>query len=164
MLRKIEHTAFARRSYGDIAWLLDRHFDEIIEYVASAAVDRSAAIHAASETPIPGFDEGHPIDLTTGPLVLDDHHATVRFSWEGNATKRLLVNADVRLDIRPLIARGPGATTEITLRADYIPPTAHRRSPEAVLFGRRLVKAALKELLDVLVVRLEEFEERAINV
>lgn len=163
MLRKIEHTSFARRSYGDIAWLLDRHGDEILEHVAGAAVERSAAIHAAAEHPIPGFDGSHVIDLRPGPLVLDDHHATLRFSWEGNATKRLLVNADIRLDIRPLVRRGPGATTEITLRAEYTPAIAHRRSPEHVLFGRRLVKAALRELLDVLVVLLEEFEESAIT-
>jgi hypothetical protein len=163
MLRTIEHTAFVRRSFGDVAWLLERHGDEILEHVAGIAVDRSAEIQAAADDVLPGFDRRHAISLNAGPLVLSYQHALLEFTWEGNAAKRLLVNTAIRLDIRPLVRRGPAATTEISLRATYQPPSAHRRSPETVLFGRRVVKAALRELLDVLVRLLEDYEETPVR-
>ena len=70
-----------------------------------------------------------PSPFAPAPLQLSHQHALLEFTWEGNAAKRLLVNTA----IRPLVRRGPAATTEITLRAAYQPPTAHRRSPETVL-------------------------------
>ncbi|MEZ5246975.1 MAG: hypothetical protein R2707_17920 [Acidimicrobiales bacterium] len=163
MLRTIEHTAFVRRNFADVAWLLERHGDEILAHVAGAAVARSAEIQEAADDAVLGFDRGHPISLNAGPLDVGPQHAVLEFTWEGNAAKRLLVNTAIRLDIRPLVRRGPGATTEICLRATYQPPTAHRRSPETVLFGRRVVKAALRELLDVLVRLLEEYEESPLS-
>ncbi|MEQ8841718.1 MAG: hypothetical protein RIB98_12120 [Acidimicrobiales bacterium] len=158
-MRRIEHTAFVRRSYADVCWLLDRHSDEILELVGTAASERSAAIVEAADDTVPGFDEGHEPELAASPFVRDDNHARLDFTWEGNATKRLLVSVDIHLDIRPLVLRGPAATTEVTLRADYQPPVQHRRSPETALFGRRVVRAALHELLEAFVRRLEDFEE-----
>ncbi len=159
MLRKIEHTAFVRRSYDDVCWLLERHGDEILELVSAVATQRSAAIVEASDATLPGIDLRDELELHAEPLVLDDNHARLEFTWEGNATKRLLASADIHLDIHPLVRRGPSATTEVILRADYRPPTQHRRSPETAIFGRRVVRAALHELLETFVRLLDDYEE-----
>jgi hypothetical protein len=146
-----------------VAWILERHGDEMLRLVAGAAVDRSAEIQDAADDAVLGFDRGHAISLDAGPLILSAQHAVLEFTWKGNSAKRLLVNTSIRLDVRPLVRRGPAATTEISLRATYQPPAAHRRSPETVLFGRRVVKAALRELLDVLVRLLEDYEESPLS-
>ena len=159
MMREIEHSTFVRRSYADVCWLLERHGDDILARIGAAADERSAVIVNAAEETLPGFDGSDALQLHTGPFIQDQSHAVISLTWDGNATKRLLVSVDIRLDIHPLVRRGPSATTEVTLRARYEPPRQHRRSPETALFGRRVVRAALHELLADFARLLEDYEE-----
>jgi hypothetical protein len=159
MLREIEHSAFVRRSFADVCWLLERHGDDILAQIGAAADERSASIVNAAEETLPGFDDSGELELSTGPFIQDENHALLSLTWDGNATKRLLVSVDITLDIHPLVRRGPSATTEVTLRARYEPPSQHRRSRETALFGRRVVRAALHELLERFAQLLENYEE-----
>lgn len=158
--RTIEHTAFVRRAYDDVCLILERHGDEVLSAATTAASQRSTALVAASEQEIHGYDPSEALLIETVSLARDHpNHAWLDFSWDANPTKRLLANVDTRLDIGPLIRSGPSQTTELTLRARYEPTAGSRRSPEAALFGRRVVKAALHRLLDSIVESIENYEE-----
>lgn len=159
MIRKIEHTGFARRPYADVCRILDRHGDMILEMVSSAAARRSVSLIRASDDALPGFDHTEQLRIRAIPFIYDTHHASVEFTWDANSKKRLLANVDTRIDIRPLVRKGPAATTELILRARYEPDASARRSPEMALFGRRVVRASLHQLLETLIATLEEYEE-----
>lgn len=159
MHRAIEHTAFARRSFDDVCLILERHEDEIFGSATAAASQRSATLVEAADQEIAGFDSGEALAIRLTPLVHDKNRASIEFSWDANPTKRLLANVDARLDIRPLVRNAPSASTEITLRARYEPSAVGRRSPEAALFGRRVVKAALHRLLASIIASIDEYEE-----
>ncbi|MFT5203717.1 MAG: hypothetical protein ACI9C1_003118 [Candidatus Aldehydirespiratoraceae bacterium] len=159
MRRLIEHAAFAHRSYGDVCHIFFHHGGAVLGKATNAASLRSVRLVEAGDQTIPGFDSAEALDLKLGPITQDKNHASMEFSWDANETKRLLANVYGRLDLRPLVKMGPSAMTEIVLRAEYTPSAVSRRSPEAVLFGRRVVKAALHRFLDDVVSGLDDYEE-----
>lgn len=160
MHRTVEHTAFVHRNYDDVCRILERHAEPVFATATAAASRRSTALVAAGDQDLPGFDSSESLLVQIAPLAKDHaHHAWIEFRWEANPRKRLLANVDVRIDIRPLVKRGPSATTELTLRAHYVPDPGTRHSPETALFGRRIVKAALLRLLESFVTSIDDYEE-----
>ncbi len=151
---------FVHRSHDDICTILERHAHEVLETATTAGGKRSLALVEAGDHDLPGFDRAEPLRLLVDPLVRDHpNHAWIEFSWEANEKKRLLANVNARLDIRPLVKSGRRATTELTLWADHRPVQGTRRSPEAILFSRRVVKAAMHRMLETVAASLEDFEE-----
>ena len=140
--------------------ILQRHGTAVLAAATTAAATRSTALVEAGDHDLVGFDHTEPLHLVVGPLV-EDHpnHACVDFSWDANPTKRLLANVEARLDVRPLVKSGRRATTELTLTAHHHPAPGVGRSPEATVFSRRVVKAAMHRLLETLTLSLEDFEE-----
>jgi len=158
MERLIEHTAFTRRSFADVCHILEHDAMGLLAHATSAASRRVAAVIDNSDEHLPGFDSSERLSVKPSDLVRDhDRHAWIEFTWQANPRKRPLANVEARLDIRPLIAGGPAASTELTLWARYDPPKGPKR--DSVLFGRRVVKAALHRLLADVAEHLEDYEE-----
>lgn len=160
MPRPIEHTAFARRSFAGVCHILERNAATMLEEATAAASRDTARLVRNADEELPHFDSTEKLTVIVGAPERDgDRHAWVEFTWSANRRKRLLANVDARLDIRPLVRRGPTATTELTLRGRYEPAPDTRHAPETVLFGRRVVKAALHRLLGEIVTYIEDYEE-----
>jgi hypothetical protein len=160
MERMIEHSAFVRRSFADVCHIFERDATAILARATVAASHRATTVVSQADQELPGFDSSEELTIQPGELIRDhDRHAWIEFRWQANPRKRLLASVEARLDIRPLIAGGPAASTELTLWARYTPRASQRRSRESALFGRRVVKVALHRLLEDMAEHLEEYEE-----
>ena len=160
MERLIEHTAFVRRSFADVCHILERDALRVLIRATGAASHRATSVIDHADEELPGFDSSEQLCVAAEELERDhDRHAWIEFTWEANPRKRLLANVEARLDIRPLIESGPAASTELTLWARYDPAEGARRSRDTMLFGRRVVKAALHRLLEDAAQHLEDYEE-----
>ena len=159
MHRNIEHSAFVRRSFADICHILERDADTMLETATAATSDRTAELVSAAGETLPHFDPTEQLAVIVDEADHSgEHRAWIDFTWHADRRKRLLANVDAHLDIRPLVRARP-PTTELTLQAHYDPAPGARHSPETVLFGRRIVNAALHRLLTEIVTYLETYEE-----
>lgn len=159
--RTIDQTAVVARSFVDVADIVERHRAAMLEQASAAASSRSKVLMADADVAIDGFDPHERLTVAVlAPPTRSAQQVTVEFGWSGDRERRLLANAQVRLDFHPLTSRGRRrGTTEVRMRAEYDPPAGARYSPEAILFGRRVVRAALLVLLDEIVRFLEDYEE-----
>jgi hypothetical protein len=139
------------------------HAGAVLGKATNAASRRSVGLVEAGDQKIPGFKGSEVLELRLGPIAQDKNHASMEFCWVANEMKRLIAKVDVRLDLCSLVKMGPSATTEIVLRSQYTPSAVSRRSPEAVLFGRRVAKASLCRFLDDVVSGPDEYEERLLG-
>lgn len=157
--RTVEHTGIIRRPFDDVVEIVERMAPRMLQEGTRAA-DREARLLEPELHGITAFDPRERLEI-----VVEDRgshaatHAWVEFSWEANREKRLLANVDCRLDFHPLVRSGPRAKTELRLRAEYDPPPGHRHSPEAVMFGRRVVRAGLLRLVQEVTRFVEDYEE-----
>jgi hypothetical protein len=158
--RTVEHTAHVRRSFDDVAEIVERHAVLVLRAGTEAAGVRSALLVADSSEPSGDFDPHEPLAVVIEGAGSDRHdHRFLEWRWTADREKRLLANVHARLDFQPVIGADRKRTTELRLRADYDPAPGWRHSPDTVLFGRRVVRAALDRMVEQMVVFLEEHEE-----
>ena len=129
MPRTIEHTAFVHRTFADVCRILSRHPDEIFGIAATAAWRRSTDLVEGAERELAGFDSLEAVRVQLAPFVHDELFGSLELTFEADRAKRLLANVEARIDVRPLVRKGPAATTEINLRAQYLAHPGHRHSP-----------------------------------
>ena len=149
--RTVEHTGLIRRPFDDVVEIIERQTPRLLQEGTKAA-DREARDLEPNLHGVPGFDADERLHIVIQSTGVDlAAHAWIEFTWEANRDKRLFANVDCRLDFHPLVRTGARATTEVRLHAEYDPPPGHRHSPEAVMFGRRVVRAGLMRLVDAIV-------------
>lgn len=160
MRHTIQHTITVRRSFDDICHILSRHGSEVLTRATEVAARRSRSLAVDGPRELPLFDAAEHVRVQIEPLVQSGpHQASLQFTWDAHAEKRLLPNVDARIDLHPMVHRGPHASTTLRLHATYAPAPGARRTPDAMVFGKRVVKSALHRLVDNLTSQLETYEE-----
>lgn len=158
--RTVEHAAQVRRSFDDVAEIVERHAVLVLRAGTEAAGVRSAHLISGSSEPSGEFDPQEPLTVVIDGAGTDRaDHRWLEWHWTADREKRLLANVHARLDFQPAAGAGRRRTTELRLRADYDPAPGWRHSPDSILFGRRVVRAALQRMVEQVVVFLEEHEE-----
>lgn len=157
--RTVDHTGIIRRPFDDVVDIVERMAPRLLEEGTRAA-DTESRMLEPDRHGITDFDPQEELQV----VVIDAgthaaSHVWLEFSWQANRHKRLLANVNCRLDFHPLVSGGPRAKTELRLRAEYDPPPGHRYSPEAVMFGRRAVRAGLLRLVQEITRFIEDYEE-----
>ncbi len=146
MQHQTKHTTHVPLGFEEVCARLDRA-DQISVGPSSVAVlhiERSAR-----SAGLIGFDRSASVDLHLGKLdrVTEDF-ARISLVWKSGADdQRLLPHVDAELLIHAVIAKGPHASTAMSVAGRFTPSGGVRRHIEDLLFGRRIVDEAMQRFL-----------------
>ena len=158
--RTIELTALVRRGFDDVVEIVERRGQRMLADATDAAGHFVGDLVQHADRPLDGFDSSEPLTVVVADAATASaQHVWIEFTWDADRDKRLLANVRARLDFHPIVPSGRRSTTEVRLRAEYEPPASARHAPEAILFRRRLVRAALVDLLGRVTRFLEDYED-----
>lgn len=108
---------------------------------------------AATAGKLDGFEPDTTVRLHNVELEqVTDDYARMRLDWRSDSDEhRLLPHVRAELRIHAGIAKGPNASTSISIVGAFEPSKGLRRHIDDVIFGRRIVDDALHRFLDLTV-------------
>lgn len=153
--RPLHHHGYVHRPFGRICDDLETDGPAIVDVATRAAVSFAEDLADYLEDRLGYFDREEPVSVALGEIDRAPHEAMIPIEWHADHTRRLLPNVSAAIHLAPIISKGPGATTEITLRGAFAPKSAHHRGPVERALVRRVVDATLHTFLRHLVEELE---------
>ncbi len=115
--------------------------------VAVRHIERSA-----KKAGLTGFDRSAVVELRLGEVErVSEDFARMSLEWRSESDdQRLLPHFDAQLRIHAVIAKGPHASTAVSVAGRFAPSRGVRRHIEDLLFGRRVVDEAMQRFLESL--------------
>lgn len=144
MGRPVHHHAYVSRPYGAICDELEAHGVELIESATLAAAGFAADLAGYLEKRLGFFDREERVLVGVGEMKRAPAQTVIDIEWRADDdSRRLLPNVEAALHVTPIISKGPGATTELSLQGEYSPRRARRRGVVEHALASRVVDATL---------------------
>ncbi len=156
----VHHHAYVTRPYDAICDELEQHGVALIEAATRTAAAFAADLAGYLEKQLGFFDREERVDVVIGEIQRSRSKSVIPIEWRADDTRRLLPNVEASLHVRPIISKGRGATTEITLEGTYSPPRPRHRGLIEHALASRVVDATLHTFLRHLAEALERSRAR----